>query len=171
MPKYVEKQARKRGQPSDGLYVATIDTGERNPNGSKKYKYIRAKPQKELKVKVDAYKLDITLHGKPLQKDTGRVFDTNVSTVNHMHDRICAAAEINPKTITRNKKSIITYGIGIHALRHTLATRLIENNVNIKYVSEILGHQDITTTYNIYSHVLEDTKKEVADLINNVFNE
>jgi len=105
----------------------------------------------------------------PLINDTGRAFDTNVSTVNHMHCRICAAAKINPIESMCGNKLITTYGIGIHALRHTLATRLLENNVNIKYISEILGHKDITTTYNIYSHVLEDTKKEVAHLINNVF--
>ena len=60
-------------------------------------------------------------------------------------------------------------GVGIHALRHTLATRLLENNVNIKYVSDILGHKNITTTYNIYSHVLDHSKKEVAEMINTIF--
>lgn len=106
---------------------------------------------------------------KLIQKDKGLVFNTNESTVNHMHDRICTVAKINPTTVIKNDKETTTYGVGIHALRHTLATRLLENNVNIKYVSHILGHKNITTTYNIYSHVLDDSKKEVAGMINNIF--
>lgn len=106
---------------------------------------------------------------KLIQKDKGLVFNTNESTVNHMHDRICTAAKINPSTVIKNDKQTTTYGVGIHALRHTLATRLLENNVNIKYVSDILGHKNITTTYNIYSHVLDDSKKAVAGMINSIF--
>lgn len=46
----------------------------------------------------------------------------------------------------------------LHTLRHTLATYLIENNVPISTVSGILGHAQQSTTTNIYSHVIEDTK-------------
>lgn len=52
-----------------------------------------------------------------------------------------------------------------HALRHTYATRLLEENVHPKVVQEILGHKDITTTLNIYSHVLPEVKTAVASLI------
>ena len=106
---------------------------------------------------------------KQIEKEKGLVFEINESTVNHMHDRICTAAKINPNTLIKGEAETTTYGVGIHALRHTLATRLLENNVNIKYVSDILGHKNITTTYNIYSHVLDDSKKEVAGMINNIF--
>lgn len=382
MTKATQEKTRKKGQNADGLYTATVDTGMRNANGTKKYKYFRAKTKKELKAKVDAYKMDVALNGKPLDKTTvtlsewvyqflfvhvihevapttfhryvnlyevhikdsaigdiglqsithtqiqryfntktdkakatlqkiknllnkafksaihnnfirhnpmdgiiipktakeakeikiltneeqlryieaskaepnglflrlalytgmrlgeilalkwenvdleqgtitvkesmkrsrvysddgsfivedvvkepktkkgirliyipdilikelkqiekedGLVFDTNESTVNHMHDRICAAAKINPNTLIKDDSETTTYGVGIHALRHTLATRLLENNVNIKYVSHILGHKNITTTYNIYSHVLDDSKREVASMINEIF--
>lgn len=106
---------------------------------------------------------------KQIEKEKGLIFETNESTVNHMHDRICAAARINPNTLIKDETETTIYGVGIHALRHTLATRLLENNVNIKYVSDILGHKNITTTYNIYSHVLDDSKKEVAEMINTIF--
>lgn len=44
-----------------------------------------------------------------------------------------------------------------HALRHTFATRLIETGVNVKVISQLLGHADIKITLNIYAHALEDT--------------
>lgn len=47
-----------------------------------------------------------------------------------------------------------------HSLRHTFATRALENKMDIKTLSEILGHSDITTTLNIYTHSLINHKKK-----------
>ena len=47
-----------------------------------------------------------------------------------------------------------------NVLRHTFATRMLESNINIKILSEILGHKNIQMTLDIYAHVLPDTKKE-----------
>jgi len=41
-----------------------------------------------------------------------------------------------------------------HGLRHASATLLLSDNVNPKIVSELLGHSNIATTMDIYSHVL-----------------
>lgn len=46
--------------------------------------------------------------------------------------------------------------VGIHALRHTFATTLIHAGVNIKTVSELLGHSSISITYNTYVHTSVD---------------
>lgn len=51
---------------------------------------------------------------------------------------------------------------GIHALRHTFATRLLKSGVDIKTVSVILGHSDITVTYNTYIHVIEEQKRDAV---------
>lgn len=39
-----------------------------------------------------------------------------------------------------------------HILRHTFCTRFCENESNIKVIQEIMGHHDIKTTMDIYSH-------------------
>lgn len=41
-----------------------------------------------------------------------------------------------------------------HGLRHTAATLLMAEGVNVKVASEMLGHADISTTLRIDSHVL-----------------
>jgi integrase len=50
-----------------------------------------------------------------------------------------------------------------HDLRHTCATLLLSEGVNVKVVSEMLGHASITITLNIYSHVLPDMQDSAAD--------
>lgn len=46
--------------------------------------------------------------------------------------------------------------INLHGLRHTFATRMLEQEVSAKVVSQMLGHKSIVTTLNIYSHVLKE---------------
>ncbi|MEH7028690.1 tyrosine-type recombinase/integrase [Bacillus wiedmannii] len=59
--------------------------------------------------------------------------------------------------------------IRFHDLRHTHATMLIQQNVNVKLISERLGHTDIQTTLNTYSHVLPNMQREVADKLDEMF--
>jgi integrase len=59
--------------------------------------------------------------------------------------------------------------ITFHGLRHTHATLLISNGENIKVVSDRLGHKDITTTLNTYTHVIEDMKNNTANLLDSIF--
>ncbi|USK82622.1 site-specific integrase [Peribacillus frigoritolerans] len=58
--------------------------------------------------------------------------------------------------------------IRFHDLRHTHATILIQQNINVKLISERLGHSDIETTLNTYSHVLPDMQKSVSDKLDKI---
>lgn len=61
------------------------------------------------------------------------------------------------------------HGIGFHALRHTFATRMIEENVPVKTVQYWIGHSSIEITYNIYVHVQEESKKAAAQVQSDLF--
>lgn len=54
---------------------------------------------------------------------------------------------------------------GLHVLRHTYATNALRAGVNIKVLSELLGHKSITVTLNIYTDVGADDKAEAASQI------
>lgn len=56
---------------------------------------------------------------------------------------------------------------GFHSLRHTFATRAIECGVDVKTLSEILGHKNATVTLNLYVHSLLEHKKEMMNRIGN----
>ena len=51
---------------------------------------------------------------------------------------------------------------GIHSLRHTTGTRMMELGVNPKVVAELLGHSDVTVTLNLYSHVAPTMQDDAA---------
>ena len=48
---------------------------------------------------------------------------------------------------------------GFHSLRHTHASNLISQNVNMKYISERLGHSSIMVTMDIYGHCFQDDSR------------
>ena len=56
------------------------------------------------------------------------------------------------------KKSDIPHK-GFHSLRHTFATRAIECGMDVKTLSEILGHKNPTVTLNRYAHSLMETRR------------
>ncbi len=54
----------------------------------------------------------------------------------------------------------ISKNITPHAFRHTFASLLLEEGVDIKYIQEFLGHSSITTTQ-IYLHTSNQRKKDI----------
>lgn len=58
--------------------------------------------------------------------------------------------------------------INPHAFRHSQASILLKSGVNIAEISTNLGHSNLTTTLNIYSHVLEKANKRVSNTLENV---
>ena len=58
---------------------------------------------------------------------------------------------------------------GLHALRHTWATRALEAGMDVKTVSDLLGHKNVITTMNIYQDALEDHKRSEIEKIKSMY--
>lgn len=54
---------------------------------------------------------------------------------------------------------------GFHALRHTFATRALECGMDVKTLSEILGHKNASITLNRYVHSLLEHKQEMMNRV------
>lgn len=61
--------------------------------------------------------------------------------------------------------------ITFHELRHTAGSLLINAGEDAKRVQEFLGHQDVSTTLNIYTHLTVATKRETGNLINSLLKD
>lgn len=59
--------------------------------------------------------------------------------------------------------------ISPHTLRHTFATRCIENGMQPQVLKSILGHSSLAMTMDLYSHVLPDVKSEEIKKISGLF--
>lgn len=69
--------------------------------------------------------------------------------------------------------SAISDGITVHGLRHTFATLLNSKNIDLAQISAELGHSNLATTLNIYTHVFGDvsaSSRAIADTIDEVFS-
>jgi integrase len=59
--------------------------------------------------------------------------------------------------------------INPHAFRHTMASTLYFNNVDSVSISKRLGHAKVSTTEDIYAHVIEAADQRNADILSDVF--
>lgn len=84
---------------------------------------------------------------------------------------VCTQSEhvTEPRTYRNAYRNFILKEVGLkrcikfHGLRHTFATTLIENKVDVKTVSSLLGHSDVSTTLNVYVHPSEDAKRNAIN--------
>lgn len=57
-----------------------------------------------------------------------------------------------------------------HDLRHTAASLLLNRGVNIKVVSETLGHADVSMTLRVYAHVMPHMQQAAANIMDDIFD-
>jgi len=70
------------------------------------------------------------------------------------------------KTVTDESQQLPS--IPLHGLRHTSATLLISENVDVRTVSARLGHSQTSTTMNIYAHSLKEMDQKASDALDNL---
>jgi len=79
-----------------------------------------------------------------------------IRNLNRMHDNILESARLKH--------------IGVHALRHTFASQLFANGVNVKVVSKLLGHSEVGITYNTYIHLLKEDMPSATDSLDKIMS-
>jgi site-specific recombinase XerD len=67
------------------------------------------------------------------------------------------------------KKTDITKSVSLHSLRHSYATHLLEQGVNIVTLKELLGHADVSTTM-IYLHVAQCDVQKAHSPLDTLYN-
>lgn len=93
-------------------------------------------------------------------QDSGRQMD--ISTPNKVFQKII---RLHNET-AKEPLPLITF----HGLRHTSATLLIAQNVDVKTVSSRLGHSETSTTMDIYAHALQKQDEIAAESLGSLFN-
>ena len=56
-----------------------------------------------------------------------------------------------------------------HAFRHTMVSMLYFNGVDSVSISKRLGHAQVSTTANIYAHVMEASDQQNAEILSEIF--
>ncbi|MDN5013265.1 tyrosine-type recombinase/integrase [Streptococcus sp. SN3] len=95
-------------------------------------------------------------------RDMGYLFTTKNGVpiqTNSFNLALKAANKRLEKPIQKNLTS--------HIFRHTLVSRLAENNVPLKAIMDRVGHADSKTTVQIYTHITKKMKSNVADIMEN----
>lgn len=74
---------------------------------------------------------------------------------------------LDPRTMQKRLEKICKQsnlkGVHMHTLRHTFATRCLENGVRYEILSELLGHASVQITLNYYVHCTLQDKRAIID--------
>jgi site-specific recombinase XerD len=89
--------------------------------------------------------IDYVRHGRP-RSDCPQVFVRHTAPIgpfseqDHLHQILAKHARVAHVPLGEQRRH------GMHSLRHTLATRLLEGGTPLEQIAEILGHQSVTAT-------------------------
>ncbi len=131
--------------------------GEPKTNKSRRSIRLTSQAVEALRSHLERQLRDMEILGDRYQ-DQGLVFATDTR------------GPINPSNLRQRSFAPLLKRAGLphmrfHDFRHTCATLLLKEGVNVKVVSEMLGHASITITLNTYSHVLPDMQDSAADVM------
>ena len=95
-------------------------------------------------------------------RDMGYLFTTKNGVPIQTNSFNLALKAANERLETPIRKNLTS-----HIFRHTLVSRLAENNVPLKAIMERVGHADSKTTVLVYTHITKKMKSNVADIMEN----
>ncbi|MDD4110675.1 MAG: tyrosine-type recombinase/integrase [Clostridia bacterium] len=95
-------------------------------------------------------------------KNTKKIFTTDDGDPIHPD----TPRKIFEQILKKHNLPIITF----HSLRHTSASLQISRGISVANISRRLGHGDISTTLNVYSHAFNSGNEKIIREFNNIFN-
>lgn len=87
--------------------------------------------------------------------------------INRAIERISTAynmEELNQAELEDREPELLPH-FSVHNLRHTFCTRLCESTNDIKFIQQVMGHADFSTTMDIYTHITQESMEEKAATI------
>lgn len=146
---YVESTVRRITDPdaAPGTPKTQLVFGSVKTTSSERELYMPAVVQKLLEMQRERFEKEF---GRPptgedfiIFNSCGRVMDPD--NLSHYFSRIQAKLHLEH--------------VKFHAMRHTFATRAIENGIDVATVSGLLGHADVTTTTHFYVHPRDEAMR------------
>lgn len=81
------------------------------------------------------------------------------------HGKVLSRQAVFKMIKKRAQECNIKKDISPHTLRHSFATHLLQNGADIRFIQELLGHSDLSTT-EIYTHIASSTLKKDYEELN-----
>ncbi|SFX82905.1 site-specific integrase [Ruminococcus sp. XPD3002] len=136
---------------------------DRDENRGKSYKYIKQNPKTRSGSRI-----------VPLNKAATQAL-ISLRGINGKFKYVFATKtgkRIHPRSIDRMFRCILKKsgleGVGVHSLRHTFASRLFAKGVDVKTVSDLLGHSEVGVTYDTYIHLIQEQHVIAVETLENV---
>ncbi|GIC70572.1 tyrosine-type recombinase/integrase [Fructobacillus tropaeoli] len=96
-------------------------------------------------------------------ESSNRVITVDDSLLDELKGITGSVADVSNYGVSKTLKKAIKFlgikDISFHALRHSHGSLLLSKGVDLKYVSKRLGHKNISTTIDIYTHLLDSQRK------------
>lgn len=95
----------------------------------------------------------------------------NPQSVNNGIKRIIASYNANEEleAARERREPFFLDKFTCHVLRHTFATRLCMACTNVKIIQSIMGHKEVSTTFEIYAEATDDAKKNAFEMLSEEF--
>ena len=91
-------------------------------------------------------------------------------------DKVCQLSDgspVLPDYMTHKYKEFLAAhnlpDIRVHDMRHTAASLLAAHDATPQQAQEFLGHENISTTLDIYTHCLDESKRKTADIMDKIY--
>lgn len=151
-----------------GTIVHTTHTNIYQPTGKTKSSYRRIPFSTALKTALTEYK---EWQAKEREK-WGEMYTESDFVVTKPLGGFSDPSNFSARTFKKLlDKAGITRQFRVHDLRHTHATWLLEAGINVKVISERLGHSSCRITMDTYSHVMQTMQEQAVEALEQINSE